>query len=37
VRTARRWLAAHELPRRVVFCCFGGTVARAYRVALDMR
>lgn len=37
VRTVRQWLARHALPRRVVFCCFGGTVARAYRVALDLR
>jgi len=37
VRTVRQWLAAHELPRRVVFCCFGGTITRAYRVALDLR
>ena len=37
VRTVRRWLASHERPRRIVFCCFGGTTTRAYRVALDMR
>jgi O-acetyl-ADP-ribose deacetylase len=25
------WLQAHEHPRRVVFCCFGGADARLYR------
>lgn len=37
VRATRQWLAKHALPRNVVFCCFGGTVTRAYRVALDLR
>jgi O-acetyl-ADP-ribose deacetylase (regulator of RNase III) len=37
VRTTRRWLATHAWPRSVVFCCFGATVARAYRIALDQR
>jgi O-acetyl-ADP-ribose deacetylase len=37
VRTTRQWLARNAVPRSVVFCCFGGTVTRAYRVALDLR
>jgi O-acetyl-ADP-ribose deacetylase (regulator of RNase III) len=28
------WLRAHEHPRRVVFCCFGGADARLYRQQL---
>ena len=37
VRAVREWLAAHARPRRVVFCCFGGSALRAFRVALDLR
>lgn len=25
------WLAAHDLPQRVVFCCFGAGAAALYR------
>jgi O-acetyl-ADP-ribose deacetylase (regulator of RNase III) len=28
------WLAAHELPRTVIFCCFDATDARLYRERL---
>ena len=31
------WLAANPLPRRVIFCCFGDSVADAYRHALSVR
>lgn len=37
VRTTRQWQAQNALPRSVLFCCFGGTATRAYRVALDLR
>jgi O-acetyl-ADP-ribose deacetylase (regulator of RNase III) len=30
------WLAAHELPRVVTFCCFGAPAAALYRRRLDL-
>ena len=30
------WLAAHELPRVVTFCCFGAADAALYRAWLDL-
>ncbi len=35
VREARAWLAAETAPKTIVFCCFGATIERAYRQALD--
>jgi O-acetyl-ADP-ribose deacetylase (regulator of RNase III) len=32
--TVRDFLAAHALPEKVVFCCFGAASAEAHRVAL---
>ncbi len=29
-----RWLSAHDLPERVIFCCFNDACARATRAAL---
>jgi len=37
VREARAWLAAHEYPERVVFCCFSAAAAEAYRAELAPR
>lgn len=34
VREVREWLASHEKPKRVIFCCFGSESAAAYRAAL---
>jgi O-acetyl-ADP-ribose deacetylase (regulator of RNase III) len=34
VATVRDFLAQHELPERVLLCCFGPAVADAYRQAL---
>ena len=34
VREVRDWLAQHEAPMRVVFACFGETMARLYRAEL---
>ncbi len=34
VREVMQWLAAHDLPRRVIFCCFNKECARATRAAL---
>jgi O-acetyl-ADP-ribose deacetylase (regulator of RNase III) len=31
VSAVAAWLAGHELPRRVVFCCFGESAAALYR------
>lgn len=31
VRAVSEWLAAHELPRTVTFCCFGAADAALYR------
>ncbi len=31
VAAVAQWLAAHELPRSVTFCCFGAADARLYR------
>ena len=31
VRAVSGWLAAHDLPRRVTFCCFGAADAELYR------
>ncbi len=31
------WLAEHELPRAVTFCCFGAADARLYRARLSAR
>lgn len=35
VSTVNQWLAAHELPQRVVFCCYGEDDYQLYRAALD--
>jgi O-acetyl-ADP-ribose deacetylase (regulator of RNase III) len=35
VATVADFLRAHELPKRVVFCCFGADVAAAYRKVLS--
>jgi O-acetyl-ADP-ribose deacetylase len=35
VKTVANFLRAHELPKRVVFCCFGADVTAAYRKALS--
>ena len=29
------WLATDPLPERVIFCCFGNSMAQAYRLLLD--
>jgi O-acetyl-ADP-ribose deacetylase (regulator of RNase III) len=34
VTTVAEWLAAHELPRTVIFCCFDASDARLYRERL---
>lgn len=34
VTTVAEFLRAHELPKRVVFCCFGADVAEIYRKTL---
>jgi O-acetyl-ADP-ribose deacetylase (regulator of RNase III) len=34
VATVAEFLRAHELPKRVVFCCFGADVAAVYRKVL---
>jgi O-acetyl-ADP-ribose deacetylase (regulator of RNase III) len=34
VATARAFLAEHEMPERVIFCCFGEASAQAHRDAL---
>jgi O-acetyl-ADP-ribose deacetylase (regulator of RNase III) len=34
VNTVAEFLRAHELPARVIFCCFGADVAAVYRKAL---
>ena len=36
VREVRAWLAEHDAPARVVFCCFGPDAAAAYRAALSL-
>ncbi len=36
VRAVAAWLAAHELPRRVTFCCFGAADAALYRARLAL-
>jgi O-acetyl-ADP-ribose deacetylase (regulator of RNase III) len=35
VRTVGDWLAGHERPRRVVFCCFAESDAELYRARLN--
>jgi O-acetyl-ADP-ribose deacetylase (regulator of RNase III) len=35
ITTVAEWLAIHELPRTVVFCCFGDDDARWYRDRLE--
>ncbi|HEY0502768.1 MAG TPA: O-acetyl-ADP-ribose deacetylase [Lysobacter sp.] len=35
VLQVRRWLDAHDAPRRVVFACFGEAMARVYREVLE--
>jgi O-acetyl-ADP-ribose deacetylase len=35
VRTVEDWLAKHELPETVVFCCFAESDAELYRARLD--
>jgi O-acetyl-ADP-ribose deacetylase len=34
VSTVEEWLAAHEMPRTVTFCCFGAADAQLYRERL---
>jgi O-acetyl-ADP-ribose deacetylase (regulator of RNase III) len=34
VRECVAWLAVHPTPERILFCCFGDDVARAYQSAL---
>jgi O-acetyl-ADP-ribose deacetylase (regulator of RNase III) len=34
VREVRAWLSRNAAPRRIVFCCFGATLAEAYRHAI---
>lgn len=34
VATVRTFLAEHEMPERVIFCCFGQASAEAHRAAL---
>jgi O-acetyl-ADP-ribose deacetylase len=36
VRAVSAWLAAHELPRIVTFCCFGAIDAGLYRARLGL-
>jgi O-acetyl-ADP-ribose deacetylase (regulator of RNase III) len=36
VREVQTWLAAQAPPQTIVFCCFGATIARAYRVVLGV-
>ena len=36
VDTVRRWLAEHELPRAVTFCCFGAEDTALYRARLGL-
>ena len=36
VAAVAEWLGAHELPRRVTFCCFGADDARLYRETLGI-
>jgi O-acetyl-ADP-ribose deacetylase (regulator of RNase III) len=33
VKTVRDFLAGHDQPRKVIFCCFGKESAEAHRVA----
>jgi O-acetyl-ADP-ribose deacetylase (regulator of RNase III) len=35
VATVHAFLAGHEIPERVIFCCFGQVSAEAHRAALD--
>jgi O-acetyl-ADP-ribose deacetylase len=35
VREVRAWLQGSDAPRRIVFCCFGATLAQAYRRAVS--
>jgi O-acetyl-ADP-ribose deacetylase (regulator of RNase III) len=35
VREVRSGVAAHALPGRIVFCCFGASIANFFRRALD--
>lgn len=37
VEAVAAWLAEHELPRTVTFCCFGAADARLYRARLTAR
>lgn len=34
VAAVSEWIAAHELPRQVIFCCFGAADAERYRARL---
>jgi O-acetyl-ADP-ribose deacetylase (regulator of RNase III) len=36
VRAVSAWLAAHDLPRQVTFCCFGAADAALYRARLGL-
>ena len=36
VRAVDRWLAGHDLPRTVIFCCFGTEDAELYRRRLGI-
>jgi O-acetyl-ADP-ribose deacetylase (regulator of RNase III) len=35
VNEAEDWLAINPIPERIVFCCFGSAIERAYRRQLD--
>jgi len=35
VHEVKDWVAANAAPEHIVFCCFGSTMARAYRERLD--
>jgi O-acetyl-ADP-ribose deacetylase (regulator of RNase III) len=34
-REVRACVAAHTLPSRIIFCCFGASIANFFRRALD--
>ena len=36
VRAVAAWLAAHDLPRTVTFCCFSAGDAALYRARLGL-
>ncbi len=35
ITTVTEWLSAHELPRSIIFCCYGSDDAELYRMQMD--